>query len=500
MTFPTGRQSLSSMLDSARRAVASVEGRRRKITEQQAAVDDEMRSLRDSPTLGAADEPRIRELIAESRGLAAQAADLDEQLAEARVRVGVLEYEQRQEDENTRLASMTIPVATAEREARAAALHKESPVSSIRITEHATYTEEAARTGERSFILDLYRSQILSDPHSGERLARHGEEVRVERPQMYERAVNTGGVGAFVPPAYMAELWAEYARAGRPVADLCNTSIPLPDEGMTVNVPRVTTASTTAVQASENATISNTDLDETTLAVPVVTVAGYTDVSRQSIERGAIVEQMLLADLAADYNAKLDAQLISGSGVSGQHLGLLTVSGINTITYTDASPTVSELWPKLADAVGRVQSNRFAGATALVLRPNAWAWLLSAVDTTGRPLINAGDSGVTNAIGTQVSTDYGVVGRILGLPVVLDGNVPNNLGAGTNETRIIAADFRDIFLMEDANGPVQLRFDAPLSASLGIRLSVYGYSAFASGRQPAAISVVSGTGCIIPAL
>jgi hypothetical protein len=87
------------------------------------------------------------------------------------------------------------------------------------------------------------------------------------------------------------------------------------------------------------------------------------------------------------------------------------------------------------------------------------------------------------------------------VPFVADGNVPINLGAGTNETRIIVADFRDAILFEDESAAsAQLRFDQPLSSTLQIRLVAYGCSAFASGRQPKAISVVSGTGCIVPAL
>jgi hypothetical protein len=89
----------------------------------------------------------------------------------------------------------------------------------------------------------------------------------------------------------------------------------------------------------------------------VAAVYGDTrDASRQAIERGQMVESLLFSDLAADYNAKLDAQVIAGTGGSGQHTGLLGVSGLNAIVYTDASPTVPELWPNLADAVGKVMS------------------------------------------------------------------------------------------------------------------------------------------------
>lgn len=53
---------------------------------------------------------------------------------------------------------------------------------------------------------------------------------------------------------------------------------------------------------------------------------------------------------------------------------------------------------------------------------------------------------------------------------------------------------------DESQAPAQLRFDEPLANTLTVRLVAYGYSAFAGGRQPKAISVVSGTGLIVPAL
>lgn len=60
--------------------------------------------------------------------------------------------------------------------------------------------------------------------------------------------------------------------------------------------------------------------------------------------------------------------------------------------------------------------------------------------------------------------------------------------------RLIVPDFRNVYLMEDTGGPVQLRFDYSRSSSLGVRLPAYGYSAFAGGREPSAISAVAGPG------
>ena len=389
------------------------------------------------------------------------------------------------------------------RDERAAAMNRRFIAAGGRVSvthEARTYAPAAERSPDApDFLRDLYRAQVLQDPDAGGRLARHGQEVQVDTPELYNRAVNSGGAGAFVPPQYLTSAWAEYVRAGRPTANLA-TQLPLPEEGMVVNVPRVTTATATGVQEAEGDTLANADLDETTLAIPVRTIGGYTDITRQAIERGQLFESVVMGDLAADYAAKLDAQVLNGTGADGQHLGILNTVGINAVTYTDASPTLVELWPKMASAVGQVVSQRFSGPTAAILHPNTWAWMLSTLDANGRPLVTSGANGPNNAAAISTVPQYeGTAGTLMGLPVVLDGNLPTNLGAGTNETRIIFADMRDALLIEDAN-PVQARFDSPGSASLKVRLVIYGYSAFTAGRLPKAVSVISGTGLITPAL
>ncbi len=351
-------------------------------------------------------------------------------------------------------------------------------------------------SAEPTFLVDLYRAQVLNDPASMARLQRHGEEMTVDNPMVVQRAVSTGGVPGFIPPAYLASEFAQFARAGRPLADLC-TKLPLPPQGMTVNIPRVTTPTATGVQATEGTALTTQDPASTLLTVNVNTIGGYVTVSRQALDRGALTEEVITADLAADYNARLDTQCVNGSGSSGQHLGVLNVSGVNAVTWTQATPDLTSAtggWPKLADSVGKVASQRFTGATAMVMTPSEWVWMCAQKDTTNnRPLITP--TGVAqNPMGTMTDSgfQYGqAAGYLFGVPVVLDGNVPVNLGAGTNETRVVAAAFPDLYLFEDNNGaPSQLRFESPSAANLQVLLVAFGYSAFAAGRQTKAISVV----------
>jgi HK97 family phage major capsid protein len=366
--------------------------------------------------------------------------------------------------------------------------------------EPRTYQDPKVVRDSPSYLRDLVAHQLSRDPAAGERLARHGREVETDDPTFTARAVNTGAVSGLVPPQYLVELFAEYARAGRPVANLCQP-LPLPDHGLSVNISRITTPTTVGVQTAENAGISNQDIDDTLLSPSVNTIAGYVGVSRQALERGQLVEEVIFGDLARAYNTAMDAQVVNGSGASGQHRGILNTSGVNSVSYTDASPTVQELWPKLASSLGQIQQARFTGATGIVMNPATWAWMQAALDTVGRPFMAA--EGVAQnplAVNDKPFVYGGPVGTIWGVPVIVSGNVPTNLGAGTNETRIIAADFRDVYLWENSAAPTQMKVEQPLASSLGVQLVVYGYSAFTAGRQPAGVSVISGTGLITPAL
>jgi len=141
--------------------------------------------------------------------------------------------------------------------------------------EERTYRPDAEQTGAPSFFRDLALSQVFRDPSATERLAWHQHEMTVDgRPGTRQtRAIGTGAVTGLVPPAYLAERYAELARAGRPAADAC-TKLPLPDQGMTVNISRITTGTSAAIQASEGAGVSETNADDTLPTANVNTVAG----------------------------------------------------------------------------------------------------------------------------------------------------------------------------------------------------------------------------------
>src|SRR5262249_38488034 len=90
------------------------------------------------------------------------------------------------------------------------------------------------------------------------------------------------------------------------------------------------------------------------------------------------------------------------------------------------------------------------------------------------------------------------VGFIHGLPCYIDANIPTNLGAGTNEDRIIVEASRGVHLLERQADPVTVTFDQPLGPQLALQLVAYGYAAFTAGRYPAASGVASGSMLVPP--
>lgn len=317
------------------------------------------------------------------------------------------------------------------------------------------------------------------------------------------RATDTSDFSALVIPTYAVSMAEAAARAGRPFLDLATSSRPLPSTGQSIEINRITTASTTAVQAAQNATVSDTDMASTTLSVPVITVAGSQVVSRQAVDRGSNLTQTVVDDLVSSYHTTLDGQAISGTGSSGQAKGIFTVldGGANEIAYTDASPTAAELFPKLADAIQRVQTGSYKQPTHWVMHPRRVGWLTSALDSSNRPLMVPTQNGPSNAIGVgDGAFRYGASGyTLLGLPVVSDANVQTGLGAGTNEDVIYCVNGLESILWEASGSPLMLNLEEPNATSLGWTFVVYGYSAYTAERNGAVgHAMVTGTGLVTP--
>lgn len=357
--------------------------------------------------------------------------------------------------------------------------------------EARTYNPDAERRGV-SFLADIAAGQLRGDAAANERLSRHMAEERVERPALEQRAVGTGAFGGLTVPTYLTDLYAPNAKRGRPLANICRRN-PLPASGMTVELSRITTGSSTAVQTQNNAA-SETDMDDTALSLAVQTIAGQQTVSRQALERGTNIESVVLGDLIASYNTTLDSTLIN-QATNG--LDAVTDNNVD-VAYTDDTPTAAELWPKLFDGVQQIQSAVFGQATAnaILMHPRRFWWMASQVGTSF-PFVNLTGAGAQSG-GSVTSAGYeqGPSGFLAGLPVYVDANIVTNGGAGTNQDRIYILSTDECHLFED--DVMFIRAEQTAAASLGVLFVVYGYMAYTFSRYPSANARIAGTGLATP--
>lgn len=363
--------------------------------------------------------------------------------------------------------------------------------------EARTYNPINDRRGG-SFLRDVMRAHTMNDFGAMQRLDRHMQEERVERADyiagLEQRDIGTGAFAGLTVPQYLTDLVAPKIRNKRPFADVCR-HIPLPPDGMTVNISRITTGTAVAAQATEAAAVQETDIDDTLLTVNVRTVSGQQDVSRQVIDRTTGGEQVVIEDLIGAYHEELDRQILNADGTSGTHLGIKNVASNAAVTYTDASPTAAELHPKLADLLQQISSGT-DDFTHFIFHTRRWWWLASQLGTTF-PLLTVGGAGVQQ-VGQVGDAGYVAAGRqYLGAGVVLDRNVETNLGGGT-EDAIYGVNADECFLWEDPSAPLLIRAEQTGAGNLMVKLVVYGYSAFTAGRYPLASGDITGTGLIAP--
>ena len=370
------------------------------------------------------------------------------------------------------------------RSAEAAELRKEKKFDQVSApavvkAEARTYSPNS----EFSFVADAYAAQISGDFAARERLARHMNEEKVER-----RDVTSANFAGLIVPQYLTDLAAPYARAGRPTADIARKH-QLPAAGLTLSISKVTTGSSVAAQ-TEGAAVSETNMDDTKLDISVNTYAGQQNVSRQALERGTGVDALVMADLVSAYHTSLNTAVVAE----------LLASAGQSVTYTDASPTVAELYPKLLDAVQKVQTTFFAGPNIIIMHPRRLAWILAALDSTNRPLAVPAPVAMNPVSFGQGSVQYGNSGySIAGLPVVTDATVSTAQGAGTNQDTIYIGNAQELHLWEQGSGePMMLRFEQPKGSELDVQMIVYGYAAFTANRYPNAFALIGGTGLVTP--
>jgi hypothetical protein len=329
------------------------------------------------------------------------------------------------------------------------------------------------------------------------------------------RIVGQGGYA--IPPLWLIDEYIPALRPGRVAAGLAR-NLPLPEGTDSINIPRLLTPTITGIQTADAAPVASRDFSDTFQQANVKTVAGQEDVPIQLIEQspGQILDRVLMTDLIADYNQKVDLQVIQGSGVGaplsgGQVVGLYPASnwGAISLGWAQTTPLPLEFGQVLGAMASKTAYTRFNLAQyAYLLHPRRWFWFATGLDgasgTSGRYIVNSDGADFTHfnveAIEHDPTPFEGYAGRVpFGPNAYIDGNVPitdNGSGApgGANDVAI-GAIWDDCWLFE---GDLRTRvLTEVLSGTLELRYQVFGYICFLS-RYGVSITITTGAALSAP--
>lgn len=363
--------------------------------------------------------------------------------------------------------------------------------------EESVYRKDQDPKG-KAFMRDLAQS-FLGNTEARARLEKSTRQVIDARADagkpVSERIVSTANVSGFAIPEYLTDLFAPEAKEGAQLANKDNMTMhDLPETGMVAYLPKVTTGTSVDEQASEGTDVDETDFDDELITVPIYTVAGSQSVSRQVIDRAPDAVDGMLGDLVREYYTDGDRKAILRAST-----GLLAAG--TAVTYTDADPTAVELYAKILQGISGVEEalldQTVDGDIRVLMRRNRWRWLMNQfIDT--HPFISGRNVGAQGQ-GTSTGSLKGVRGYLPSDdPVITDGNLPANLGTGTNEDRVAVYSKKEAHLWQDPSAPLMIRAEQTQSKKLMVDFVVYGYQATCWDRYDGAVQVIGGTGLVTP--
>ncbi len=367
------------------------------------------------------------------------------------------------------------------------------------VTDAPVYVPDGG-TGH-SYFKDLaLRSE--GDRDATDRLVRNSKATADEQRAIGNTNATGGSGGEFAPPTWLVDEWINLLRPGRVTADLFKKN-PVPPGTPSISIPKLLTGTAVAVQSTQNTIVAQSDLTTGFVSTGFATIAGKEVVSQQLLDQSAVsMDRVISDDLAAAYNAFFGTQIILGAGTGANNNSVLNglinapVLAANQAVLA-ATPTATTFYSKATGMLASFVTNRFAQPEVWIMHPRRWYWLMSLFDSQGRPLVVPADVAmnpiaVNGSVGVQ-----GAVGQFLGLPVVIDPNIPTNLGVGTNQDTVFLLRTSDLWLYEST--PQAESFRAPYAESLGVLFRLFNYAGTIMNRLGSSIATMNGAGLVPPA-
>ena len=308
-------------------------------------------------------------------------------------------------------------------------------------------TQSVAYTKPRSPI----NSKATYLEHSV-RAALGSEESR----QYVMAADTTGNNSGLIPTPQSTEIINGIANADRGLIDALSRGV-LPASGMTFEIPKITTAPTTTLEA-EAAAIDTTDMASSFVSVDVKKFAGGQTFSVELLDRSSpaffdeLVRQMEFA-----YAKATDVAVIAGLVAGGTDGGNRTLDAAGLLDF-------------VSDGSVSIYKSTLGTATNILVSPEQFGAIMNLADN-GRPIYQ-------NLIGNQNQggnlTGQSLGGNLLGLNLRVSRNMA--VGAPTADDSLILINPDSYTWYESA----RTRLQTNVALNGQIEVAYYGYGALAT--------------------
>ena len=352
---------------------------------------------------------------------------------------------------------------------------------------------------EFSYFYDLARSVTHSPETSAakERLARHARENEVEaesrsasglraRRAMNERlrgetrALTSASTsaGAFVTPEYLIADWAAYRTPEKSFTNQ-TTNLPIPDYGLTVNIPSWT-GSASVAQQTEGSAVVETDPTGASVSATLVPLVGQITVSQQEWDRagaaGTSTDQFIIGQLTYQLNTAIDNYVLT-QALSNAASVTDTAAFTASVFYND----IAKAREQLTDTNG-VRLN----PTHVFSTSDFFAYVSRQVDSSLRPLLVPDSNALVSAKGDPDWASFTGVHLPGALAWFQDDNIP---ASGSN-TQIIVARPQEVYTFDGEH--TAYAYPETLANKLQVVVGIKAYVGVIV-RFPKAIAVINGS-------
>jgi hypothetical protein len=333
-------------------------------------------------------------------------------------------------------------------------------------------------SSEAAERLTRHSIEVDGEIRAGTREGRRCMEAIREQTRGENRALSsaTGSSGAFVTPVYEVDEWAAYRT---PVKSFTNqtTNLPLPEYGLSVNLPSFT-GTTTVSQQTENSGVSEGDPSGSNLSTTLVTQSGQVTISQQLFDRGGmtglafdlIVGQQLMWQLNTQIDTYVVTQALANAG-----------------TVIDASYSMANFYADIAK--GREQLTDTNGvrmaATHVFSTSDLFGYITRQLDSESRPVVTP-DSTALATVADDPDWDSWTG---IHLPGALRWYTDDNIPVSGSNTQILVARPQEIYTFDGQH--IAFAFPETEATSLSVVVGLRAYVG-AVVRFPKAIAAITG--------